>query len=72
MSIWINDLYMSIEKTCSTEMHKYSEDALVSKGMDIYHQTTDSVSTRMNFSLTLWGEYSEQPEIWVFGQHAYI
>ena len=53
-------------------MHKYLKEALTSTGMGIYHQITDSVSTSMNFSLTFWGKYSEQPEISVFRQYVYI
>ena len=72
MSIWINDLDISTEKLSLTEIQKYLEDSLVFEGMNIYHQITDRVSTSLNFTLTFWEEYSEQPEIKAFCQYAYF
>lgn len=71
MSIWIYDFGISIEQLIQ-QKYLSIQRTLVLKGMDIYHQITDDVGTRMNFSLTFWRQYGEQPEIQCFSQHAYI
>lgn len=52
--------------TSLAEICKYSEDSLFLKGMGIYYQITDGISTRMNFSLTF------LRRVWGFSQHASI